>query len=277
MTLFKQLKSHAKVILISNIKGGIGKTTTAVNLASILALLGFKVLLIDTDPQGNASDTSRVLNVPNTIYTIAKFNIDPKSCIYPSEFGYDLIPSESRFKESIPYLMEDNYTFSRMFEPLREEYDFIIVDSLPTENKVVLNNLFFADYLIAPITPTRYSVEGFSNLASDILEVKKEGAKVEILGLLIVKYKRRQSNQVYLEQARNDFGNLVFDAVIEDKPSVEVCEALQMPLVHYMKKDPVTKQYIELTFEILERIGIESLEYRRTLNKLFKKRGALNV
>lgn len=270
-----RLLKECRVILVSNIKGGVAKTTSAVNVASILSALGFKVLLIDTDPQGNATNTSRIENPNKSIYSVIKFGVSPRECIYNTPFGYDIIPCIQPFKDAIPYLVEDNKTFKTVFEPLRDDYDFIIIDTIPTEAKVVLNNMFFADFLIAPIKFTKYSVDGLASLFSDFNAVKEEGAGIEFLGILGVEYDQRiLSNKIYLDEVQKEFKNLVFETIIVKKTSVVTCEALQMPLLYFDKSDAATKNYINLTLEIVERLGLDSFSFRRIFNAKAKVRGS---
>lgn len=275
LIITKKILSSCKVIVVSTIKGGVGKTTTSVNLATILAVLGFKVLLIDTDPQSNAT-TNLGINPVNTLFNIIHHNKPVDECIVKTKFGIDIIPSEERVKKTLPYDVEDKNLFSEKFTYLREIYDFIIIDTLPTENKIVKNACSFADGIISPIFPTSYAVEGYKNLLKGLQEFKFEGIQVENLGILICKFANKSARPTFKKDLEKKYSDKIFKTFISESSVIEDTEAFDIPLIFYKKTHKVTKEYINFALELLKKINVlnkdEEKEMRKKINRIINSR-----
>ena len=251
----------AEVICIANQKGGIGKTTTATALTSILSSQGKKTLLIDADPQGNSTDTYRAVSKDvATLYDVILDKDDPlpiAEAIQETEIG-DIVASDPGLKNADVDLNNDPACFHKLKEALEnlEGYDYVIIDTAPADNMLLKNCLVAADKVVIPITADRYAIQGLSDLNKTIALVRKyQNQNLQIAGLLLVKYKSRQklAKEVKdaLENISKQLQTKVFETTIRESTSAQQAQAKRTTLIEYAPNSTTAQDYIAFTDELL--------------------------
>ncbi|MEE8131649.1 MAG: ParA family protein [Candidatus Paceibacterota bacterium] len=257
----------AKVIAISNQKGGTGKTTTAVNLSTYLAVLGKKVLLIDFDPQANASSG---LGYPPSP-AIAGFG--GQSSIYHGILGYStidnliknttifnhhLIPANQHLAGALVELVnlsEREYFLRRFINRIRHQYDYIFIDLPPSLNLLTINGLVAADEVLIPIQCEYYSLEGLGQLLETINLINKNlGQRIEVAGGLLTMYDKREklSNEV-AKNVRRHFPNYVYEAEIPRCIALAEAPSFGKPIILHEPNSSGAKAYERLAREIINK------------------------
>ncbi len=250
-----------KIIAIANQKGGVGKTTTAVNLAASLSVLEKKVLLVDADPQANASSGLNidVTNLKTTIYeclingekaidAIQKTEID-KLKVLPSHI--DLVGAE------VEMLKLDNREnlLKNLLEPIKNDYDYILIDCSPSLGLITINCLTAADSVIIPVQAEYYALEGISKLLNTIKIIKgRLNPHLEIEGFLLTMFDSRLklANQVYSE-VKQYFGDMVFETVIQRNIKLSESPSHGIPVILYDADSRGSQNHLQLAQEIIKK------------------------
>lgn len=250
-----------KILAICNQKGGVGKTTTSINLAASLAHLKNKVLLIDTDPQANATSGVGVdkASVSQSIYDILVDEVNINDVILKTAYeNLDIVPSSIALAGAEVELVSAISREQRMknaIADIREKYDYIIIDCPPSLGLITLNSLTAADGVIIPVQTEYYALEGLSQLMNTFNIVRKHlNSKLDIYGVLLTMTDSRTniSNQVG-EQVREHFKEKAFNTVISRTVRLSEAPSFGEPIIEYAKNSNGAKQYISLAKEVIER------------------------
>lgn len=250
------------IIAITNQKGGVGKTTTALNVSAALALMGSKILLVDTDPQ--AHSTISVLNNPNQ-YTKSLYdvlmrrddnieNIIAKSTIPGLDIAISKI-SMAKLEPSLLGEIDGHYRLKDIIEPIRPHYTHLVIDTPPTLGLITLNSLVAATHILIPIQSSYLSLEGTDDLLETIDKVKKvANPDLQILGILITLHdKRTNISKDVVKRIRKVFGNLVFKTLISKSVKLEESPAYKESIFTYAPNSVGAFQYRKIAEEIIER------------------------
>ncbi len=250
-----------KIIAFSNQKGGVGKTTTCVNMSAYLANKGKKVLIIDLDPQGNATSGLGFVKseVKNSVYNVmidamSLADAVVKTCID----GLDILPSNidlAGAEVELVYVKNREHVLRNVLEKARESYDYITIDCPPSLGLLTINALACADTVIIPIQSEYYALEGLSQLMNTIkLVVKHLNEKLKIEGVVLTMNDNRAiiSRQISSE-IRKFFGKRVFETVIPRNIRLAEAPSHGVPIMLHDTKCSGAKAYLALTEEFLER------------------------
>ena len=250
-----------KIIAIANQKGGVGKTTSTINLAASLATLEKSVLIVDADPQANASSGLGVdiTQVECSIYECIINHTDVRDSIYTTDIeGLDIIPSHiDLVGAEIEMLNLDNREkiLKTVLAPVREEYDYILIDCSPSLGLITVNALTAADSVIIPVQCEYFALEGISKLLNTIKIIKSRlNPKLEIEGFLLTMYdsRLRLANQIY-DEVKRHFQELVFKTIIQRNVKLSESPSHGLPAILYDADSTGAKNYMALAKAIMNK------------------------
>lgn len=253
-----------KTICINSNKGGVGKTTTAKNIAAVLSLQKKRVLLIDLDPQINCTKGIGIKSedINYTIFDLfTNTQIQPDNAILPTNFAnIDIIPGNKELisvqngmanKASTPLGEAPIYELSRIIKQLKKTYDYIVIDTPPDISYMTVNALVISDHLIIPASASAYAEDGAKNtivVAQLVRERYNENLK--LIKLLVTRTKNTNASKCMIEDIQSQFNDSVLEAKIPESTVVDEAEQVRQPVVIYDEKSPASQAYIKVVEEI---------------------------
>ncbi|MDF2867867.1 MAG: chromosome partitioning protein Soj [Gammaproteobacteria bacterium] len=248
-----------KIIAIANQKGGVGKTTSCINLAASLVAHNRRVLLVDIDPQGNATMGSGIdkNSLNYSINDVLLDEADIHQALLGTQAGYDLVPANDdlTFAElSLMQMSRKEYRLSHALAKLRCSYDYILIDCPPSVNMLTINAMTAANGIVVPMQCEYYSLEGLTGLVKVIDKLRANlNPKLELIGLLRTMYDARNNltNDVS-EQLFKHFGDKVYQTVIPRNVRLAEAPSFGLPALLYDKRSQGAQAYLELADELLK-------------------------
>lgn len=250
-----------KVIALANQKGGVGKTTTAINLGASLAVLEKKTLIVDADPQANATSGTGfdLKKIKTSIYECLIDNVDPVKILLNSELeNLDLIPSHIDLvgaEIEMLNIPEREFILKKVVDKVKDAYDYVLIDCSPSLGLITVNSLTAADSVIIPVQCEYFALEGLGKLLNTIKIIQNRlNTSLEIEGFLLTMYdsRLRLSNQV-VEEVRKHFQDMVFDTIIQRNIKLSEAPSFGKPVVLYDADSRGSLNYLNLAREILQK------------------------
>lgn len=250
-----------RTIVVANQKGGVGKTTTTINLSASLATLGKKVLVIDMDPQGNTTSGLGVDkdNVENTVYELLLGEKTLEECLEKEVIeNLSVIPSNINLAGAEIELIgveEKEYLLKRALEPIKENYDFIIIDCPPSLNMLTINSMCAGDTVLVPIQCEYYALEGLSQLMHTIDLVRDRlNPELEIEGVVFTMYDARTNLSLQVvENVKNNLKQNIYKSIIPRNVRLAEAPSHGLPITEYDSKSTGAEAYHMLAEEVIHR------------------------
>ena len=247
-----------KIIAVANQKGGVGKTTTAVNLSAAMGERGHKTLLVDIDPQGNASSGVGIdrRSVPKSTYELLIGEAGAKEALVQTQFpNLTILPSSLNLAGAELELVDFDHREARLktaLAPLREEYEYLFIDCPPSLGMITTNALCAADTLLVPIQCEYYALEGLSQLMNSVRRVKRQyNERLEIEGVLLTMYDGRLNlTQQVVEEVKKYFPRKVFRSVIPRSVRLSEAPSYGVPIMYFDKSNRGAEAYRSLAEEL---------------------------
>ena len=250
----------AKIIAVANQKGGVGKTTTSVNLAACIAAKKKKVLLVDCDPQGNASSGFGVEKsaLDKTIYHVLIDNVPVSEVIQKTEFKVDILPANIELagaEVELVAAISRETRLKKALDAVRDNYDYILIDCPPSLGLLTLNSLAAADSVIMPIQCEFYALEGGAQLMKTIELVRSNlNAELAVEGVVMTMYdSRTKLAEQVVDEVRNSFDTAVYKTMIPRTVRLSEAPSFGQPILYYDKKSKGAEVYMKLAKEVIAR------------------------
>ena len=247
-----------KKIAISNQKGGVGKTTTTINLAASLGLLDRKILLIDMDPQGNATTGLGIDkgNIDNCLYELLLGNCEVEETVYPTKFkNIEVIPAKvhlSGIDIELSQIPGRELILKKAIQSIESQYDYIIFDCPPSLGILTLNALAAADTVMIPIQTEYYALEGVSQLLNTIrLAQKYLNRELKIEGIILTMTVNTNLSREVEEEVRNIFKDKVYQVTISRGVRLSEAPSHGLPIAYYDAKSKGAEEYLNLAKEVV--------------------------
>ncbi|MDX2246193.1 MAG: ParA family protein [Bacteroidia bacterium] len=247
------------VIAIANHKGGVGKTTTTVNLAAALARTGKKVLVIDMDPQANATFSLGLKKQDQTIYQVLAFQDDIRKMIQNLE-DIDIVPSSvhlAGFEKNMEVGKE--FILQESLNGVKNEYDFILIDCPPSLGALTISALTASDFVIIALQPEFLALQGMTDFIKILRTVKtRMNSQLDLLGIVATQYdSRKVLHRDVLEHAKNQYGEAIFDTMIRGNIALAECQSMGKHIFQYDASCNGAEDYLNLAYEVESRLKAE--------------------
>ena len=248
-----------KCIVFNNLKGGVGKTTSAINTAACLSRAGYRTLLIDLDPQGNASKN---LGMPESDFTITDILLqNAKIKAFNVRENLVLIPSSTqfaRFETEAKEKLRREELLSKAIEPIKDKVDFIIIDTSPSVGLATVNAYCCADYLIVPMEAQQFALDGLNQVLDLYKAIREQlNSNLDLLGILFTRHRKNVILNKDLYNAMTEaFPGKTFETVIRENVALREAPHHTQTIVDYDLDSNGAKDYVKFTQEVLNRLGI---------------------